>query len=374
MALKILHTADVHLGMKFTRGYEPDLRENLIAARSEVIGRLVQHANDRECDLFIIAGDLFHNANPSTQEISAASSALANFRGQVLILPGNHDYYDEAPNALWERFSHEMSENASLLSKQEATIVEVADSKIALYPGPCYSSHSSENAIGWVKQARENTEVDVHIGVAHGNLEGVTPDFNQEYFPMTQAELRDSGVPLWLLGHAHIRYPDVDQGSDELAIYASTPEPDGFDCRHAGSAWIVTVENDGSNTLEAVQTGKYQFHELAKQVNNEEDLEKIKKEISKFDPSRDLVKLKLSGRLASGAFDSISEVIKALEDEVLYLESDLSGLLRQITQKDIDRGFTQKSFPHRLLSALAEDEDDALALQFAYELIEEVQS
>jgi DNA repair exonuclease SbcCD nuclease subunit len=35
MTLRILHTADLHLGMKFTRRYIPEVQERLIEARFE---------------------------------------------------------------------------------------------------------------------------------------------------------------------------------------------------------------------------------------------------------------------------------------------------------------------------------------------------
>ena len=39
MTLKILHTADLHIGLKFTRGYDPDVREKLIQARLDTFKR-----------------------------------------------------------------------------------------------------------------------------------------------------------------------------------------------------------------------------------------------------------------------------------------------------------------------------------------------
>ena len=62
MSLKIFHTADLHIGLKFTRGYETDVRSSLINARFEVLRNMIGLANDHACDLFVIAGDLFDNS------------------------------------------------------------------------------------------------------------------------------------------------------------------------------------------------------------------------------------------------------------------------------------------------------------------------
>ena len=270
-----------------------------------------------------------------------------------------------------------MGENTVVLKDQEALLIGVGDQQAAIYPGPCLSNHSSTNAIGWVMKARSKTEANFHIGIAHGNLEGVTPDFNAEYFPMTSSELEATGVPLWLLGHAHIRYPNAEVGTEELALFASTPEPDGFDCLHEGSTWIVTLDDGGGHSYEAMKTGQYQFHEVSKNVMQKEDLTDLVKAFETLDSSKDLVKLKLEGRLGSESYLNIRNLLKKLGGMVFYLEDDYSGLYRQITQSDIDREFTNESFPHRLLSTLASDDlddKDALSLQIAFELIQGVRS
>ena len=54
--LKILASADYHLGMKFA-GY-PNVQQKLAEARFLSLKRLVETANDAGCDLFLVAGDL----------------------------------------------------------------------------------------------------------------------------------------------------------------------------------------------------------------------------------------------------------------------------------------------------------------------------
>ena len=56
MTVKILHTADLHLGMKFVRGYEPEIQERLVEARFETLGSLIELANTASSDLLVIAG------------------------------------------------------------------------------------------------------------------------------------------------------------------------------------------------------------------------------------------------------------------------------------------------------------------------------
>ena len=67
----------------------------------------------------------------------------------------------------------------------------------------------------------------IHIGIAHGSIEGVSPDFDQQYFPMTKRELNISGVDIWLMGHTHITWPKK-PGKKDIVFNPGTPEPDGF--------------------------------------------------------------------------------------------------------------------------------------------------
>ena len=46
-------------------------------------------------------------------------------------------------------------------------------------------------------------------------------------------------------------------------------------------------------------------------------------------------------------------------------------MLRAVRQEDLDAEFTEGSFPHQFLSALAQNESDQFALQLAYDLVKE---
>ena len=97
----------------------------------------------------------------------------------------------------------------------------------------------------------------------------------------------------------------------------------------------------------------------------------LEKQFGKLNGETDLVKLKLTGRLPAEVFENVGELLRSLEKHVLYLEPDTSGLLSEIRQEDIDSEFTEGSFPHRLLSELASNEADVLALQVAHQLIKD---
>jgi DNA repair protein SbcD/Mre11 len=374
MTIRILHTADLHLGMKFTGRYPAIVRDSLVRARLATLGTLVETANAQGADLFVIAGDLFHDQTVARRDVRAAAEILNRFTGRlVLVLPGNHDFLQEGESPLWDRFRETVGDQVLLLTETKPYPLGDYDLPLVVYPGPCTAKHSPTNAIGWIQSGSKEPDT-WHIGVAHGSLEGVSPDFQGDYYPMTTEDLRQAGLDLWLMGHTHNRVPDVDQGRESRILFSSTPEPDGFDCRHPGHAWIIELNDNRSLSYHSVTAGHHRFSVQEVVLNSEDDLETLRAQFGQLDPERDLVKIALKGRLPAELFDQRGTLLEALKQSVLHLEPDFTELFRRITAEDVDREFTEGSFPHRLLNRLVQGGGDPRALQLAYDLIEEVRS
>lgn len=86
--MKILHTADWHLGKRldnFSR----------IEEQVKVMDEIVQIADDQKVDLVLIAGDLFDSFNPSTEAVDLFYKTLKrltnNGNRPVIAIGGNHD-------------------------------------------------------------------------------------------------------------------------------------------------------------------------------------------------------------------------------------------------------------------------------------------
>src|SRR6516225_7413239 len=95
--LRIIHTADVHLGAR-----HDDLGEQAAAQRERQFAAFratVDLAIAERVDLFLIAGDLFDsNVQPrrSVERVAAELRRLAESRIRSVIIPGTHDCYDRA--------------------------------------------------------------------------------------------------------------------------------------------------------------------------------------------------------------------------------------------------------------------------------------
>ncbi|MFC4871256.1 metallophosphoesterase family protein [Negadavirga shengliensis] len=99
MHIKILHTADWHLGKK--------LQEfSRIEEQQEVIDEIVQIAEREDVDLVLLAGDIFDTFNPSHEAIELLYKALKRLsnggKRPIVAISGNHDstQFVEAPDPL----------------------------------------------------------------------------------------------------------------------------------------------------------------------------------------------------------------------------------------------------------------------------------
>ncbi len=371
-SIRILHTADNHLGLQFTsRRYPEDLRRRLIHERFDALERAVAVATQTHAHLLVIAGDLFDSVAVSKNDIEHAASILRAFGGvHLVILPGNHDFYEPGDSKLWGKFRQAFGDDGLvMLHRPEPVRLSVEDRTIVLYPGPCTSKTSADNAIGWVNGAEKDAGA-LHIGIAHGCVAGISPDAEDRYYKMTEDELRAAGVHFWLLGHTHLRFPREPRARNPFLLIPSTHTPDGFDCDHEGFVWSIEVDDDGQVKADSVQTGAYRFLTLSRTVLNAGDIERLEKECVRLEGSTSLMKLALDGRLPEEEFTSLERLRESLGQSLAYLELDTEGVAVNVDREYIERHYTAGSLPSRLMLSLISSGDD-LALHLAHELIRE---
>jgi hypothetical protein len=383
MAMRIFLASDFHLGMKFA-GY-PDAQAELVNARFKCLQRVVREAGERRSDLLVVAGDLFDRVSVARRDVQRAAETLRGFTGRLaVVLPGNHDFLSPG-DELWRSFRDASGGSVLVLEQARPYPLAHYDLDACLYPGPCTSKHSKRNAIGWVRDSPREPAARHRIGVAHGSLEGVSPDFAGDYYPMTRAELGEAGLDLWLLGHTHVRFPDVPGSgeakaarsgemkaapSGERIFFPGTPEPDGFDCPHEGGAWSLDLGEDGGISAQPVRTGAFRFVDLDLGIKTAADLESLEKRFSGPDAKAVLARVRLSGRAPRELLAEVEQARRRMAGRLLHLDLRTDGLREEITAEAIDREFVEGSFPHALLRRLA-DAGDLEALEMARGLIEE---
>ncbi|MGI8893973.1 MAG: metallophosphoesterase family protein [Bacteroidia bacterium] len=369
MDIRIIHTADNHIGKKFNGRYSPSAQERLVNERFEALQRVVDAGNQRHAHFLVVAGDLFDTINVTIKDIKRTISILKTFQGEeVLVLPGNHDFYEQGEKNLWNIFTDLAGDAITVLHQCKQVEYNSGEQKVVFYPGPCNSKHSAVNAIGWIKDEKIDKSA-LNIGIAHGNVDGLGLG-GDKYFNMTPAELKSGLMDCWLLGHIHAPYPEKASLTNPGFLFSATHTPDGFDNKRDGFCWFLEFGKNKNLKMEQVITGAVKFYEWNKIINSVDDVENLCREIDVMTHGNSLLKLILSGRISENEMKLTNDKLIAFNKLFLHFECE-NNLLLQIDKAFINSHYPDNSLPHQLLMELAADEEDNLALQLAHQIIEE---
>lgn len=366
MTLKIFHTSDNHIGMNYNK--YPDLvRKSLIEMRISSLEKMVDIANQRACQLFVIAGDLFNSLNVSEKTIARVTSILSKFEsGLVLVLPGNHDYYT-GNEKLWDLFLKKMADNTILLREFKVYSFDIGDDRVNVYPAFCNSKHGEKNNLDWIKSSNIIDDGSYNLGIGHGAIEGLSLDQEGKYFSMSMDELLSIPLDIWLLGHTHVPYPLDDKVINCKVFNAGTHEPDGMNYKFQGSAFLIEIDQEKNIKAERIRTGSLRFCDKTLSLKYDDDLMEILNKDLQLSQNL-LLRLRLSGYQELEVYKNRNEVYKEIESKVLYLDLIDGDLKPKLKKEEMLETYPDESLAYLLLKELEDDED---SMYLAYELIEE---
>ena len=380
--IRIFLTGDNHIGLKYA-GYEQG--RVLAEHRVDALRNMVQAANEARCDIFAVAGDLFHSRQGVGKQVaSEVADILSGFEEQVLIIPGNHDYYSARHDGgdsknIWNHFEAAISArgNILLMTEYRPYELQIRDEQVIIYPGFCQTKHSQpgENNIGWIGGQDIKPDRSYRIGMAHGAVEGQTIDADGIYFQMTRKELEDIPVDLWLIGHTHVPFPqlDVDTYREDGRIFnAGTHVQTDAACNTAGSCFVIEVESgDGRKAVRAKRyiSGSVRFYRKHVAVRPEESLRAaLARELHPLE-DESVVDLVLSGPVSEEDYQFRAQIIQSALSRFLDRKFvDDSALYPLITEDRIKQEYSETSFAARLLLKLLGEPKEA---QMVYDLLKE---
>ena len=276
--LRILHTADVHLGARHT-----DLGERAAAQRERQFAafeRTVQAALDRDVHLFLVAGDLFDsNTQPrrTVERVAAELRRLAAAGIRTVLLPGTHDVYDRA--SVYR--AHDITALAGLAPGTDQIVVLAPDRPDVVYPtldaivyGRTFATKRAPQSPLAGLEAGADRRARWKIGMVHGSV-AIPGSTDGDDVVITPDEIARSGLDYLALGHWH-SLTTGRAGRTQYA-YAGAPEPVAVDQDRAGHALAVTLEGEGDDrrvSIEEITVGRTRFErvrfdvgELAGQVD-----------------------------------------------------------------------------------------------------------
>ena len=368
--LRIFVTGDNHIGLKYA-GHEQ--AAVLAAKRMSAFEGMVSTANDEECGLFVITGDLFESTyGINKRDIKELLDMLSHFHGIVIVLPGNHDYYDKDVK-VWQYFKDLMGsyDNIMLLTEYRPYSLTVSGEAVTLYPAHCTSLHSEpgSNNLGWIKKTEIEDDGAFHIGIAHGAVEGETIDKEGLYFLMKRSELDAIPVDAWLIGHTHVPFPRDLSGKykavTDKVFNPGTHVQTDVSCNTEGICFIIEIDDNKALRAKKVQTGNIRFYRknIAVTADNMEAI--INRELQGLDDNS-VVDIILTGAVSADEYEDRNRIIDNALSRFVEGSCNDYALSRLISKDLIDSEFPETSFSAELLSSLLDEPKEA---QLAYELL-----
>ena len=239
--MKILHSADLHLDTPFTgrsREQAQFLKEQLLS----VPEKLAKLCRQEQCDLFLLAGDLFDGAW-TKESFLALRNALEDCGAMVFISPGNHDYVNlKSPytTKIWPSNVHIFSQ-----TRMESVLMEKLDCRV--YGAGFRSMDCGSLLEGF--RCREDAKY--HIAVLHGD----PTQADSPCCPVTAQQIQRSGLDYLALGHIH-KNGQLKAGKT-LCAWPGCPMGRGFDETGTKGALLVELQQEAKVRFVPLDTPRF---------------------------------------------------------------------------------------------------------------------
>lgn len=243
--LRIIHTADVHLGAR-----HDDLGEQAAAQRERQFAAFaasVDLALGERVDLFLIAGDLFDsNVQPrrSVARVAAQLKRLVDARIRSVIIPGTHDCYDRA--SIYRAYDLKAMAGSSpdddlvtvLTPDRPSVHLPACD---AIVYGPVFATKRAPHSpLRDLDASTDERVATWHVGMVHGSI-AIPGKTDRDEVVITTDEIAATNLDYLALGHWHSAQHG--RAGEVHYAYAGAPEAVALDQDRAGKVLLIELEH-----------------------------------------------------------------------------------------------------------------------------------
>jgi DNA repair protein SbcD/Mre11 len=315
--LRLLHTADVHLGARHA-----DLGEVAATQRERQFAAFrvaVALAIGEHVDVVLIAGDLFDsNTQPkrSVERVAAELKRLADASIRTVIIPGTHDCYDRA--SIYRSYdlpamsgSGPDDDMVTVLTPDRGS-VHLKACDVVVHGTVFATKRAPHSPLRDLKIARPDPTAMWHVGMVHGSI-AIPDKTDRDDVVITKEEIAATGLDYLALGHWHSTQRGMAGGT--VYAYSGAPEPVAVNQDGAGNVLLVTIEDQAGRrvvNVEERRVGLTRFEKLdldAARIASQPDL--VATLAAKADP--DLV---LEARLMGVLSDELDINTTEVEDQL----------------------------------------------------------
>jgi exonuclease SbcD len=263
--LRLLHTADVHLGARHA-----DLGDQAAAQRERQFAAFVAGVDlalAERVDLFLIAGDLFDsNVQPrrSVERAAAQIRRLVEARIRTVLIPGTHDVYDRA--SIYR--TYDLAAMSGAVGSDLVTVLDPDHTDVHLpaldvvVHGRCFATKRAPESPLLNFDAAKDTRATWHVGLLHAAL-AIPDKTDGDDVVVTSEEIAASHLDYLALGHWHSTLQG--KAGETMYAYSGAPEAVALDQDRAGNLLVVGLEEKGGRkkvSVEERKVGRTRFERL----------------------------------------------------------------------------------------------------------------
>jgi DNA repair exonuclease SbcCD nuclease subunit len=270
--LKILHTADIHLGAKFSGlgNKGASQREQLRTTFKNVIATAI---NER-VNIVLIAGDLFDSNQQPQRNIDLVVeqfNLLGSNNIPVCLIPGTHDSFDSS--SIYRKVDFEgKCSNLKIFTDEDISCKEYAGLDLTIYGKPNLSNRSYVSPLTGLKRS---TSSKFHIAMAHGAFY-IPEKIAEDDHVFRLEEVKASGMDYLALGHWHRGY----SCSEKPPAWYSGPPEWILGQTEEGGVLLVSISDSGEVKIEPKKLGLRGYDEVEIDMSEIQDQSKLKAWIS----------------------------------------------------------------------------------------------
>lgn len=304
VALKLLHTADWHLGRRFP-SFDAGDQPTLTRARLEVLDRIFGMADQYGVDAVLCAGDLFDEPEPGDEWWKGTITALRKTRPgrPIFLLPGNHDPIE--PNSVYaagSKFRQQLPEWVHVVDRDDFSFT-LGDLAV-LHARPCRSRAGQEDH-ALALPARDEGDERIRIGMVHGSTFDAADC--QTNFPIAKDAAARRGFDYLAIGDTH-SFREVPPGAKPPVVYPGAPEATSFGEPGAGNVVLVFVTRRRDVRLRAERVARWTWDDRA--VTSLPELRALRAETTL---ANTVMRLSIDLRVTAPELDEAEELLRDLK-------------------------------------------------------------
>jgi DNA repair exonuclease SbcCD nuclease subunit len=365
IVLKLLHTADWHLGRRFRAFAEEDARR-LARARLEVLERILGEAERNQVHAVLCAGDLFDDVQPTREWWGPMAEAFARRAWKdrpVFLLPGNHDPL--LADSIWKHAPFRAALPDFVHVVEDELLQAPLANGAVLYAVPCQSKAGQGDPTLKIP-VRERGDERVRVGLVHGStfdLEGW-----QTNFPISKDAAVTRGLDYLAIGDTHsFRFVPADRLVPPT-IYPGAPEPTSFGEDDAGHVAVVFINRARRALVQKQRVAKWRWE--AVHVTSMDGLRAL---ASRTDLGERVMRVTVELRVGADEYEEAEDLLEQLQGtDAKHGRAGVLALDREALELDVtDVEAQAQALPEvlqatvRALKAATDDPERRVAAQRA---------